>query len=149
MRKIVTWIVVADHQHARFFQNDGPDRGIRPIADLSLDTRLARSHDLLSDREGRGVSSRDGRRYGIPLQSDPHRQEGLVFIGQVAEVVAKGLSDRAYDRLVLIAPPRALGELRKALAAPVRAKVIGELSEDLTKATSPEILAHLGDYIAA
>lgn len=149
MRKVVTWIVVADHQHARFFQNDGPDRGIRPVEGVSLDTHLARSHDLLSDREGRGVSSRAGRRYGVPLRSDPHRQEGLAFIGQVAEVVAKGSSDGAYERLVLVAPPRALGELRKALAAPVRAKVVGELAEDLTKATSPEILGHLGDYIAA
>lgn len=45
------------------------------------------------------------------------------------------------DRLVLIADPKLLGELRSTLAKPIRDRVVLELSSHLTQAT-PSDLAH-------
>ena len=147
MEKIVTWILVADHQHAEFFENDGPNRGIRKMDDLSFDTHLHANQDIVSDRPGRSVSANDGRRHGFQPTSDPHRQEGIAFIERFSDVVAKSIDD--YDRLIVIAPPRALGELRQTLSDSLRTKVVAELAKDMTKASPDDILAHLAPYLAA
>jgi protein required for attachment to host cells len=41
--------------------------------------------------------------------------------------------------IILIAPPRVLGELRKQLSAKARTKVKGEIDKDLTRHPIPEI----------
>lgn len=148
MKKTVTWIVVADHQHARFFENDGPGHGIQAIEDLSLDTHLHRNSEILSDHAGRSVSTRNGQHHIVGASGDPHQQEGFAFMRRVADIASDRANDQAYDRLILIAPPRALGELRKTLSDSAKRKVIAELNEDLTKATIPEILKHLSAHLA-
>ena len=45
----------------------------------------------------------------------------------------KRLSEKAYDRLVIVAPPKALGDLRAALSAHVRPLIYAELDKDLVK----------------
>jgi protein required for attachment to host cells len=47
------------------------------------------------------------------------------------------------DKLVLVAPPKALGILRKHLAPATRAVVIGEVAKDLVKFPIPEIEKYL------
>lgn len=148
MKKVSTCIVVADHQHARFFRNDGPNKGIQSIDGLSFDTHLSRTSELMTDGTGRGVSSHDGRRHGMQARSDAHQQQGRAFIGEVASTITKQMDGSDYERLILIAPPRALGELRELLPPRVQAQVVGELAHDLTKATPEQILGHLGDYVA-
>ena len=149
MKKVVTWVVVADHQHARFFENDGPTRGIKPIESLSLDTHLAASHDVMSDRPGRSQSAKNGVRHGFEPHIDPHRQEGMKFIQRIIEVVTNASGKGEFDRLILVMPPRALGEIRKALPDSVREKISGELAADLTKSTAPEIANRLGGLMPA
>lgn len=111
MKRVSTCIVVADHRHARLFRNDGPGRGIQAVKELAFDTHLPRTRDLLTDGAGRGASLYDGRRHGMEGNGDAHRQEGRAFIADVAATVGKQMAAREYDRLILIAPPRALGEL--------------------------------------
>ena len=53
-------------------------------------------------------------------------------------------TEHAYDRLVLVAPPTALGDLREALSDPVRSLVRAELDKDLTKIPVAELPSHLG-----
>jgi protein required for attachment to host cells len=54
---------------------------------------------------------------------------------------------RRFDALVLIAPPQALGDLRKALAGGVRAKVAAELAKDLTNVPLHELPRHLAEVV--
>jgi len=48
---------------------------------------------------------------------------------------------------VLIAPPRALGELRKSLPDKVRKMVTVEIDEDLTKAGESDLADRLADVL--
>jgi protein required for attachment to host cells len=50
---------------------------------------------------------------------------------------------RGTTALVIIAPPRALAELRRAIHADVKARVIAEIDKDLTKHPIAEIERHL------
>ena len=54
----------------------------------------------------------------------------------------------AFQRLILVAPPRALGELRDSLPEAVRDRVVGELDLDLTKATPETVEAHIERFLA-
>jgi protein required for attachment to host cells len=49
----------------------------------------------------------------------------------------------AFDRLALVAPPRALADLRAALGPSARSRLVGVLAKDLVKVPDHEIPPHL------
>ncbi|HEY0282546.1 MAG TPA: host attachment protein, partial [Rhizomicrobium sp.] len=55
------------------------------------------------------------------------------FAREVAGMLDAALADRRYDRLVLVAPPRSLGELRELLSERVKASLAHEVPKNLTK----------------
>ena len=57
-------------------------------------------------------------------------------------MLASRLRSKAYDRLVIVAAPSALGDLRPAISEQVRAKVTGEVAKDLTKTPDGEVAGH-------
>jgi protein required for attachment to host cells len=105
------------------------------------------THDLVSDREGRSFSSHGVGRSAIEAHSDPHRELKKKFAQHLAEVLSREGERHAYDRLVIVAPPDTLGDLRAALSHNVRAKVVGEIAHDLTKIPNSEVPKHLKDVL--
>lgn len=148
MKKTVTWILTADHQHARVYSNDGPGRGIRPVETLSMDGHLPVSHEAGSHRPDIGFASRGGPSHGIEPSSTPHQQAGREFIDGVASAVSEALTHGGFDRLIVVAPPRALGELRELLPKQVRDRVVGELDLDLAKAPTADVLEHVERFLS-
>ena len=59
-----------------------------------------------------------------------------------------GLNQGRFDGLVLVAPPRALGQLRDELSSFLRDKVSAELTKDLTQTPLHELPQHLGGIMA-
>jgi protein required for attachment to host cells len=103
----------------------------------------------MSDRQGRSHSSVGPGRSAIAAHSDPHRELKKKFARQLADALASKLREKAYDRLVIVAAPSALGDLRAALPEQVRAKVTGEVAKDLTNTPDPEVAGHLTDVLRA
>ena len=60
----------------------------------------------------------------------------------------RGLNKTHTDRLVIVAPPVTLGDLRAATSDRVRTKVVGEVAHDLTKIANNEVAEHLKDLLA-
>jgi protein required for attachment to host cells len=52
-----------------------------------------------------------------------------------------------FDQLILAAPPRALGDLRKALGAPATQALKAEIGKDLTGIPLSDLPDHLEDYV--
>lgn len=147
MKKSVTWILAADHQHARVFANTGPGRGIEPVDGLAMGGHLPVSHEAGSHRPDIGFASRGGPAHGIEPRSTPHQDAARDFIDEIASSLAEALSHGGFDRLVVVAPPRALGELRRRLPKAVRERVVGELDLDLAKAPTASILRHVEPFL--
>jgi protein required for attachment to host cells len=63
-------------------------------------------------------------------------------------VLDRKLAERAFDRLVLVAPPATMGDLRASLSEQVRARVSAELVADLTKVPINKLDQHLAEVIA-
>lgn len=76
-----------------------------------------------------------------------HEQEDSAFIDRLPERFNLAADRKEVERLILAAPPKALGKLRHALDPETRKRVIGEIDKDLTDAPPRELPAFLGEVI--
>ena len=134
-RRQKTLIVVADGARARFLQQSEDRRKLVPAggADMLAPTARQPDRELVSDKPGRGFSrARDGRRGAFEPPHDFHKVEKHNFAARLAEHLERLREDGKFDRLVLVAPRRSLGELRKLLTPQVKKAVVHEVAKDLT-----------------
>jgi protein required for attachment to host cells len=149
MKPARTWVLIADGARARILENDGPGKELHEVAGAVFHGDHAATSDIMSDRNPRTFSSVGASRSAIETHSDPHRELKKKFAHQLADVLTSKLREKAYDRLVVVAAPSALGDLRAALSDEVKSKVTGEVAKDLTKTPDPEVAGHLKDVLSA
>jgi protein required for attachment to host cells len=147
MKPIRTWVVIADAARARVFETRGRGTGLTPVADMALDADLAPSREIGTDRPGRTFESVGSTRHAMQSPSDPHREQKRQFARRIAEAVEARQATKSFDRLVLVAPPVTMGDLRAALPAKVKAAVTAELVADLTNTPLSELPEHLADHV--
>ncbi len=147
MKKIVTWILVADGKRARILHNDGRGRGLAAVPGAERSIELKPSRDMGSDRPGRTHESATSGRHAIEPRVDWHRFEKTKFAQSMAKLLDEAGARGNFDRLVLVAPPRTLGDLRAALAETTRARVIAEIHKDLTHESIGALTEHLGETL--
>lgn len=143
MKPIRTWIVVADGGRARFLVNEGPGRGLHEALPETPVASLPPTRDLGTDRPGRVFESADGSRHAMEPRVDWHRFEKRRFARSVARIIDRNAGEGSFDRLVLVAPPKTLGDLRAVLGQASREAVHGEVAKDLTKVPVHDLPAHL------
>lgn len=141
------WIAVCDGSKALLIRNDG--RGIVP----NFQTQEVYAHetpanrDLATDRPGRLQETATAARSSIE-PTDYHRQEEEDFLKKVAARLGEIAATSPARHIVIVAPPRALGVLRKAYSTALQAAVSAEIDQDLVHLPVPEIerrLAGLAD----
>jgi protein required for attachment to host cells len=137
-----SWVVVCDGTKVLVFSNEGD-------ADLlnlkPLDVRVEPeppTHDLGTDRPGRVHQSKGSSRSAVEY-TDLHAEAEAEFITKLAERLDKAAADREMTNVILIAPPKALGILRKHLSPSLQALVRGEIAKDLAQLSTAEIEKHL------
>jgi protein required for attachment to host cells len=149
-RRKRTLIVVADGARARFFSPTEDAATLRPArrADMVSAESRYRSRDLRSDRPGRGFSTaRDARRAAFEPPHDYHKLEKHRFSVELARVLEDACEHNEFDQLVLVAPHRSLGELRKLLPEKVQEMVRREIPKDLTNETVPQLWRRLSPIV--
>ncbi|MCG8354447.1 MAG: host attachment protein [Kiloniellales bacterium] len=147
MKPIVTWILIADGARAQVLANRGPGKGLveTPLPDLK--TTVPPTRELGSDRPGRVHDRKGLGRHAMAPRVDWHEFEKARFAGEVAAALNKAAQGQAFDRLVLVAPPRTLGSLRAELGKTARARITGELAKDLTHEPRDRLAKHLADLV--
>lgn len=143
MKKIVTWVVIADGGHARVLANEGPGKGLHPVSGAHWDGDDRPTRDIMSDKQGRTFDSAGHGRHAMEPSSDPRQQVENAFLNEVVEYLAAGAAKGKFDRLVLVAEPHALGTLRKQLPETLQKRMHGDLDRDLTKVPLDKIPEHL------
>ena len=101
-----------------------------------------------SDRPGRVHDSTGEARHSIEARVDRHRAEKTRFAHQLAEQLKEDLARGAYERLILVAPPQFLGDLRKALDEHVGATVSAEIDKDLAGVPLQEVEQEIANVLA-
>jgi protein required for attachment to host cells len=129
-----TLVVVADGQKALFLRN----RGSAQVPDLVVEDTMEQDNppdrEQTSDRAGRraGGSTNPTVRGAIE-QTDRHELEESRFSAEVADRLYRDPPTGAFDHLILVAPPTALGQLRRHLHDSVVERVLGEIPKTLTQ----------------
>jgi len=130
-----TLIVVADSARARFFE---PGNGkLVPASRSEMVSPLARkqNREIVTDKPGRSFRSptRGFNRHALEPAHDPQKLEKHKFTADLAEALDDAVT--SYDKLVLVAPKRSLGELRTLMSKRVRQTLAHEVAKDLTTST--------------
>lgn len=148
MKPTTTWILIADGARARVFANRGPGKGIEAVAGAQFDADHRPDREIMRDKPGRTFESVGETRHAIAPHHDPHRELKRDFSTSLAHMLDEKLAQKSFDRLILVAPPATLGDLRAALSDHVKAVIYAELDKDLTKTPEQELPEHLGAVLA-
>lgn len=145
----ITWVAVADGQKAVILRNEDVDAkpSLRLVESKEIDNPPAR--ELGTDRPSR---MNDGRAGGVRKSAfddtDFHQLAKEQFARDFAARLNKAATAGAFDRLVVIAPPSTLGELRAHYSADLKKRLAGEVDRDLTKHPIPDIEKHVAAVLA-
>jgi protein required for attachment to host cells len=136
-------IFIGDGRKALFLRNKGdekfPDlRAERVFVDDNPPTR-----EQGSDRAGRAFKRAGTNRRAGMETTDWHDLEEHRFAQRVAAAMEQLVRERKVNALVVVAPPRALADLRQAFHADVKSRIVAEIDKDLTKHPVGEIEKHL------
>ena len=136
-------VVVADGRRMLLLRNDGDPE----FPNLQLEGKQEKhnpaTRDQATDQPGRAFSAGGNPRGGQGQltgsqnrsgyeETDFHQLEEDRFAGETAELLKKRALSGGLDALVIVAPPRTLGELRKHYHKEVEKALIGEVAKDLT-----------------
>lgn len=147
MRTITTRVLIADGARARLVEAEGRGNGLQLIEKLEFSADHSPNRELQHDKPTRVFESHGATRHGVESKTDPHRELKRDFAKELADVLDANLGKHEFDKLVVVASPVTLGDLRRALSEPVKAVVIAEVSKDLTKVPNHEIARHIEDLI--
>ena len=134
-----TWILVADGARARIFKRQGAGGALLLAPEDNFVHEVERTHDMGSERPGRVVESSGGAHHAIAPRADWNRQGKQQFAERLAKHLDAAAERKEFDRLILVAPPRVLGDLRASLGRHAREHLAGELDKDLTALGTAEI----------
>ncbi len=150
-----TWVVVADGEKALFLEN------VTDAIDPHLQVFRAQEQDNPPDREQ--ASDRPGRqrdhtgampatgamqRSGM-AETDFHQLEKDRFAASLSDILYGYAHRGKFDRLVLVAAPHVLGELRNTMHKEVSARVVAEIAKTLTNHPVVEIEKVVQDALSA
>jgi len=138
------YVFVGDGKKALVLRNEGDAQFLDLKTErVFSDQKNPSTHEQGTDRPGSSHSSVGPRRSSVS-QTDWHDLEEHKFAREVAATLEWIVRERKIEHLIIVAPPRALADLRKAFHDDVKKKIVAEIDKDLTKHPVYDIEKHLG-----
>lgn len=135
------WVLVADAARARLFEYAAGGKKLREIA--CFDNPESRVHAVARDRLPRSNESVGRARHAIEPHTTMREKSTERFARCLCDELESGRALQRYDQLVLVAPARFRGTLRRHLGEPLLSCISAEISRDLTTWPVERILEHL------
>ena len=131
-------VLVTDGRKLLFLRNHGDENQI----DLRTE-----SHDQREDRKDSEIktdaagSSKQSFGFGRPAlgETDFHQQDDDRWVKEAADELKKRALRRDFEALAIVAPPRALGVLRKELHKEVERRIVATFNKEMTDRPIPDI----------
>ncbi|MGK6321493.1 host attachment family protein [Sphingomonas sp. DT-51] len=154
-------VLVADGRKLLFLRNEGDDVHPNLTVEHAEERPNPADRDQKTDAAGGASSTQSGA--GAPNvaqggsmhaqgggaqfapsrgsmdETDFHQLEEDRFAAEAADLLKRRALSNDFESLIVVAPPRTLGELRKHYHKEVSQRLTGELSKDLTGHTIPDI----------
>ncbi|GGL57635.1 host attachment family protein [Wenxinia marina] len=141
------WVVVADGEKALILENrtDGEDPFLEVIRKEHEENPPDREQK--TDRPGRGHDTGPNQRSGMD-EADFHELQKERFADDLADILYRYAHRGRFDRMVLVAGPQVLGNIRPALHKEVSDRIVGEVHKVLTNHPVREIEKIVKDTLA-
>jgi protein required for attachment to host cells len=132
------WVLIGDGQKALFLINRG-DEKFPNLRCLSVEEHYhPPTRELGTDQPGRAFSSVGDIRSSVE-EPDWHEIEEEHFAATIAGKINKAARAGSFDQLLIIAPPRILGDLRREFSKETEERIVGEVAKDYTNHPIGEI----------
>ena len=137
-----TWILVADSARARLFESDRSG-ALSELACYTNPEARAGTRGMGSDRPPTVNESMGQARHALEPHTSPRAKVAANFARALRDVLHTAHGVQRFERLVLVAPPRFLGDLHRAFDKALRACVSAEIRRDFTHLTPAKLQAQL------
>lgn len=131
-------VLIGDGAKALFLRNKGNPLNPRLVVEHILEQKNPASRDQGTDRPGRSVAS-VGAMQSAMEETDWHELAEERFAAEIAEVLYRHAHAKHFDKLVIVAPPKVLGRLRKSFHKEVTERIAAEIPKAMTSIPVPEI----------
>ena len=136
------WVVVCDGKKALVLENVGDTKVIKLKTREVHEQPDPKTSEQGTDRPGRSINSIDSRRSAVE-QTDWHDQEEERFLQRLASRLDAEVNAGNAKSVIMVAPPRALGVLRRAYSQNLRNALRAEIDKDFVTMPVDEIEKHL------
>ncbi|MEA1013135.1 host attachment family protein [Sphingomonas sp. LY54] len=124
-------VMVADGAKALFFRNEGDGEYPNLVVEKKEVQETPADRELKTDGPGRAFASVGASRSSYS-ETDYHTLEEDRFAAETADTLRIRALRNDYDSLIVVAPPKTLGELRKHYHKEVEKRLSAEVAKDLT-----------------
>jgi protein required for attachment to host cells len=131
-------ILVSDGRKALFLRNQGNTQRVELVVEQILECDNPPTREQGTDRPGRSIINPGSPRSALD-EVDWHDLAKERFAQEIAEALYADAHANRFEKLVIIASPRVLGNLRKAFHAEVLNRIVGEIPKELTAHPLAEI----------
>jgi protein required for attachment to host cells len=125
-----SFVLVADGRKMLFFRNEGDATNLNLTVVHAEEQKNPADRDQKTDTAGQAPSQ--GGSGATMGEVDFHQQEEVRFAAEAANLLKRRALNGDFQKLIVVAPPRTLGELRKHYHKEVSDRIEGELAKDLT-----------------
>jgi protein required for attachment to host cells len=130
-RQLPLLVLVMDGRRAILFSDGGTRRTPEFRVLRQWQWRNPANREQRRDAPGRTISSAEPAQRSSYDEVDRHARREEQAAIEVAHALDDLAADSVFDRLVVCAPPRMLGHLRRHLTAPVLRRLFAELAKDM------------------
>jgi protein required for attachment to host cells len=124
-------VMVVDGGKMLLFRNDGDGAHPHLKVEEALEAINPPAHEQASDAPGRAFASSGTARSSVE-QTDFHQQAEDRLAADASALLNKRALANDYEQLIIIAPPRTLGEMRRHYHKALEARLVAEIAKDLT-----------------
>jgi len=161
----ITWILIADAKQAQVYTRHRIEKIIPidrnskhhpfaeiithaplPLAGMQWEAESPKVYDVDPKQLGKVHESANPARHMTEPRIDVHDEIREHFARLVSGQLNRAEEEKRFDRLVLVAPARMLGEIKKYLNEKSLKKVVAEMHKDLTHYEGDALAEHLGGF---
>jgi protein required for attachment to host cells len=148
-------VLVADGRKLLFLRNAGDENQIDLRTEAHDQREDGKDRDYHTDAPGtsahgagaagRGIGAQGGGHVGRPVmeETDFHQLEEDRWVKEAADELKKRALRNDFEALVIVAPPKALGVLKKSLHKEVEKRLVFTINKEMSGRPLPDIEALL------
>ena len=140
-------IVVADSSRARIFTADSDRSPLNEIETMAHPEGRMHEQNMVSDMPGKDAGKGGGGDHSFQEKVEPKKEEMIEFAKRVADYLDDARKANDLNKLILVAAPAFLGELRNHLSKETSEKIIYELDKNLAQHDVEDIRKHLSTFL--